>query len=295
MRAVDISSLKERDWIDFSGMSTFARCPRQYYWNYIQHLQADKTALINGSAYHEAKARYYIERKNGLPHEFAKELALAELPPIMALITKEDPKRNLSVAHATMSNYMDLWEHDQCKTIEVEVPFAMELGEALIVGKIDRVGAGAWGTVIEETKTTTIVGTRWPRRAKPNMQIDTYVTAHYVLTGEMPFGGVLDIIPVTDKVGKKGTEPFRIPCPRTEADVESYIEDVQIWWATKKMYKENELWPKNPEVCVPLLGFECSYSLLCSMYPSVKGLESIELPEHYKKEEWFPFPELRED
>lgn len=295
MQLVDIAQTETKDWLDFSLLSMFAKCPKSYYFRALKGItQADESvALLNGKAYHEAKATFYTSLKAGAKHEEAKALAITALIKGMALIKNPDAKRNITNAIEIFNLYCEYWKNDPNETIDVEIGFAIDLIDFLYIGKIDRLCKSIFGLLVEETKTTQIIGNRWQLRGKPNLQIDGYVSAAYIQTGTMPYGATLDVIPITDKPGKKGTEPFRILTTRTEQDVESWLSNIQAWWKHISYCKSMNFFPANTEACIPLLGFTCGYNLLCSKYPNPFKLDTIELPGEYKVEFWSPLDELK--
>jgi len=254
-------------WLDYSTLSMLQRCPRSYFWRMIQGVTTavDGVALINGKPYHEAKAVYLQKTVDGFSHEDAKKEALLALIPIMQEITQDDPKRNLTVAAKTMDFYLDFWKDDAYSPIDVEVGFVVDLINFFYVGRIDSFESSPFGDVVMETKTTTIVGERWQFRGEPNFQIDGYVAGRYITTGKMPYGGVLDVIPIHDK---KLINPFRILAPRSEQNIEHWMEEVQEWFITLQRYKESKMFPRHTEMCIPLVGYSCNYRLLCKMFPT---------------------------
>lgn len=279
---------KGSPWLDYSSLTLLQRCPRAYWWRHRQFVTDAVTgsALINGQAYHESKATYLQSIIDGKSHEEAKRLALEALGPIMFQIQVDDPKRNITVALDTMNYYFDYWVNSNYTPLQVEVGFAVDLGEFFFVGRIDSLEKCSFGEVVMETKTTTIVGERWQFRGDPNLQIDGYVAAQYIITGKMPFGGVLDVIPLHDK---KRIEPFRFLAPRTEMSVETWLSEVTQWYNTLKRYDESGMFPRNTENCNPLVGYSCNFRILCKMFPNAHLMKEIPLPGEYKIEKWQPF------
>lgn len=288
MKRIIIKVPKGMPWLDYSTLSMLQRCPMSYFWRMIQHVTPaeDGAALINGTAYHEAKAVYLQSIMDGIEHDEAKKRALLAAIPIMQKITVDDPKRNLTVAANTLNYYFDFWKDSHYKPLEVEIGFAVDLMNFFYIGRSDSFESCPFGDVVVETKTTTIVGNRWDFRGEPNLQIDGYVAARYITTGKMPWGGVLDVIPIHHQ---KLIPPFRIMAPRNEMNVERWMEEVQEWFITLQRYKESRIFPKNTEMCIPLVGYSCNYRLLCKMFPQPYHMKEIPLPGEFKVEKWAPF------
>lgn len=290
-----ISDLRNNpDWIDYSSLSMFTSCPRKYYWRIVRAVTSsvESAALINGEAYHEAKATY-LKLKSTAGHEAAKEAGLKALIPIMKRIPADaNAKHSVQVAIATMNSYFEHWRDEIYEVIAVEIEGAVDLKNFMYAFRIDAIKRHpAFGLLVEETKSTSIVGDRWAMRGKPNLQIDGYVSSYFIGTGEMPQGAILDIIPVSAKVDKK---PLRFITMREEKDVEDWLDTVQEWWFLVKRCKERNYFPMNTEECTPLVGFSCGFNTLCQLYPHPHKIENLSIPEEYKIEKWAPFDELKE-
>jgi len=267
-----------------------------YFWQSIQKVDTtgEKPALVNGEAYHECKAGYLKMILNGTDHDTAVAAALTLLEPIMARITEPDDKRNITIATQTMYNYFQTHREEVFEVMEVEIPFAIDLNEFLFVGKIDAIkNWPGYGIMIEETKSTSIIGTRWQMRGKPNMQIDGYVAAAFISLGKMPYGALLDVIPVTKDPNKGTNQAFRVITIRNEKDIDLWVQNVRYWWQTKMEYEAKNFFPQNTENCVPLIGFGCPFTTLCEMYPDPHNMDEIKLPAAYEINEWAPFEELK--
>jgi len=316
------SLIKDRAWIDFSSLQNFMQCPRWYYWRSRRNLSTGPSAaLIAGKAVHEAIAKYHECKMADLDEATSRRTALDELPPIMAELTDDDPKRNMSVLIERLINYFNYWERSTDVTMEVEVGFAVDLAQGYIcikcaweggaapsgkicptcggqvepdgpiyVGKIDRVVRTEFGILINETKTTTIVGNRWHLRTKPNMQIDGYVNAYTKLSDTKVAGGRLDGIPLHDKPTSKH-DPFRFITMRSPEELEAWEANARMWYKLLRTCRTADNWPMNTERCFPLTGYSCPYPTLCEMYPAVpKG--DIEIPSEFQVDVWVPWDGL---
>ena len=93
-KQVTIKIPKGAEWLDYSTLTMLQRCPRSYYWRMMQGItdSIDHSALINGTAYHEAKAVYLDCIIAGKDHEEAKREALVAHIPIMQKIKQDDKK-----------------------------------------------------------------------------------------------------------------------------------------------------------------------------------------------------------
>ena len=149
MHIIGSENISNKPWLDYSSLTLLQRCPRSYYWRKKRNLTGGGTAaLINGKAYHEARATYRQSIHDGLDHESAKKKALVAATPIMLEIKEDDPKRNLTVALEVLNSYFDYWKGDSYETIWTEVGFAFDLVNFVVVGKIDEYAISPWGKVV---------------------------------------------------------------------------------------------------------------------------------------------------
>ena len=298
MHKIDIRTrLSETDhWLDFSTLSLFMRCPRQYFWRVRKFIdKADTPALQFGTAIHAALALWHKNKDDREAlHEFMKEVAS---------ITIEDPKRNATVGIEVLQEYFDRWRIESYTTLDTEIGFAIDVASLdiltnkpinfIFIGKIDRYIDGPMGKMVFETKTTTIAGDRWMLRGKPNLQIDGYVAAIYALTGDMPAGGVLDVIHIHDQASKRKSIG-RIITMRDKTDVEKWSRNISHWFSQIKICDDLEFYPMNTECCVPLMGFSCGYLELCNMYPQPPK-DDILLPDSFAIKKWHPYESVVND
>jgi predicted RNA-binding protein len=295
---------KEKMWADNSAMSMMKLCPRKYFLRIEQQITPAETsaALSTGGACHLSKATYLRAKQAGHPHIDCKAVAQLALSKAMLAIPNPDDLRNETVILRVMDGYFERWKDEPYKIGEIEIGFAVDLDNFIFIGLIDATKTlDAYGLLIEETKTTTVIGERWHLRTKPNSQIDGYVSGWYINTGEMPYGAILDVIPIYDETKtKEKTEaamrkkidknkPFRFLTVRSEQDVDNWITNTKEWFSHLCRFKDSGIWPLNTDACAPLVGFTCEYLPVCSKYPSVLDIRSMEVSSIYKREEWEPW------
>lgn len=295
---------KEKAWTDNSSLSMLKLCPRKYFLRIEQQITLTEIsiALSTGAACHLCKATYLKAKVANHPHEDCRAVSMLALSKAMLAIPNPDDLRNETVVSKIMSNYLERWRDEPYITRSVEIGFAVDLDDFIFVGVIDADKyLEAFGCLIEETKTTTVVGERWHLRTKPNSQLDGYVSGWYINTGEMPYGAILDIIPIYDetKTKEKGeaaikkkiakNQPFRFITVRSKQDVDNWIINTKEWFSTLTKYKETKVWPMNTDACAPLVGFTCEYLPICTKYINVADIDSMEISSIYKREEWEPW------
>lgn len=292
----------EREWLDYSTISTFLRCPRRFMWQYIFHLRPSEAneAMTFGSAVHAAIATYrrYILRQDfdGIKRGDAIQEAFKVGSDILkdGGVSGNDPRYTLTSLAEVVSEYLERWSEDYYIPLEIEVPFVVDFGDFVYCGSIDEIAEGTGfirGLMVKEIKTTGIVNDKWQERVKPNLQIDGYVAAVYAMTGTIP-NAFVDVI----YTAKKRKPSQRYTTTRTIDDILSWEENIfNIHEDIKRCY-ERWFFPKNTEMCVPLIGYSCSYRDLCMRHPSVKStkLEDYD-PSGYIIEEWHPLEKYKRE
>lgn len=284
-----------KDWLDYSSLVKFQRCPRAYFWAHIMNIKpsTQPVALINGKAYHEGIAIYHECRKIGMSHLEAIEKGIEAALVIIREITIEDAKRNSSVCESTLRGYFAQWENEFFITKTIETGGAIDLDDFVFIFRIDRIvdmnSSLFKGLGVIETKTTTIMGSKWQKRGKPNLQIEGYMFGASVLLGEDILNGVLDVIHIHDNPSRRET-PFRIITSRSHAELEAWHHNIVKWWGRIKVCKKENFFPMTTENCYPLLGMECEYTSLCAKYPNPHiFVNEIEIPDEYMIDEWKPY------
>lgn len=275
------------DWLDYSTLTNFMSCPRKHYWRMHRHITTKSIALSFGTAFHKALEVWDKQKDD--------EGSIVVFKEHMKSITEEDPKRNLTSGVAALRAYFERWKDEEYKTVDVDVGFAIELTSKFnnsfaFIGKIDRIiDSPTFGLGIMEHKTTTIAGDGWLNRVDPNLQMDGYITALFTLYGKNPFGGVLDIIHIHEKPA------LRKPAMRiikTNWDKEDWVQNICSWYEKINSCDKQEFYPKNTEVCKPIVGFSCNYQELCSMYPNPRIEDEIVIPAKYVIESWHPYEHI---
>lgn len=275
---------QEQEWIDFSTLSSFMKCPRKYYWQTRKNIRVSSSAMTFGKAIHDALASYFVDKNI--------EKALSAFKSIALGITEEDPKRNLTTGEDILLHYFEIWKNESYTTLMTDVPFAIELGKEkpfLYVGKIDRVVESPIGIGIMEHKTSSVAGERWLNRVNPNLQMEGYIAALQTLINKPCFGGVLDIIHIHEKRAQRKLQRVI----KTQYDSENWARNVVVWMNRVRKDNEMNFHPQNTEACAPLFGMTCEYLEMCNVYPYPYSFEEFGVPEKYEIREWHPFEELK--
>jgi hypothetical protein len=283
-----MGTLNGREWLDYSSLVELMRCPRAFQWRCEKHLALPPNIKMRrGSGIHKALSIYYSSTSN----DRAKKALDTYLQTFSAEEMNEPTlKKEIDNGVLALLKYFKRWERETYTTISTEIGFAFDAKEFTYVGVIDRfVDTRQFGRMPLETKST---GSpyNWGLRTKPNLQIEGYMIGIYALTGELPLGGILDVIPVGSRCDK--IEPERYIGMRTKDELDIWLINVQSWWHNLCSYREHKFFPQNTEECIPLVGFQCDYIPLCQKYP--KGVEGEMEPEgEFVYTPWTPYPDLQ--
>jgi putative RecB family exonuclease len=185
-----IKEIFAEDHISYSAIGKYLRCPRSYRFKYLDRAPPETraSALIFGSAIHEALAHFYIELKNEKPEPSHAEVSrvfrdyfrIQMEKPLPVLFGEKESEGGLVDTGVEMLRVFLEKADRPYKVIDVESPFSVELidwetGEVLprLVGIFDAVIQHAnLKFEILEHKTA---AKRWPQnRIENDGQISLY-------------------------------------------------------------------------------------------------------------------------
>ena len=138
--------------LDNSKRSTFASCPKKYYWNYVRHLQPRYGAepLIFGKTYHAMHETYRKLTKEGISHPtkiakaFKYGLEVWEKETAFNYILDPEDFRTFKNCYLAFVSYFETFP-DIIEPIEIEHYFSEPLisvgdYDVSFAGKIDCIG-----------------------------------------------------------------------------------------------------------------------------------------------------------
>ncbi|HRZ15326.1 MAG TPA: PD-(D/E)XK nuclease family protein [Candidatus Omnitrophota bacterium] len=243
--------------INFSKISTYLRCPLQYYFRYVMKIKTPPTApLTFGSAFHKAVEHNYrqkIDSKKDLKtkevqDKFAADFEVGARDTIWQ--PDEDKSKMLDLGVLCVSVYHDdavaqrfdsraISPQVQPSMVEEEFEVNFENMAKPMKGTIDLVDQNI---VIRDTKTT--ARTPGPDEAFKNFQLTTYTLGYKIKTGKMPKGIALDYV-----VKTKAPKVVTLKDQRSEEDIDALLNTIgKVEFAI-----EHELWYPNPHnfMCGP--------------------------------------------
>jgi len=314
-------------YIDNTMISTYRRCPREFYLRHVKHWRPEGTALplVFGLAWHDALDIVWglassglsdIELREAAWERFCETWEAEGLPPSDQLTMEQQEllsPRTPGNAREMLAAYIEERRNQlrRFRILDIEKPFAVPIfntegpGSVLYVGRRDKLfSPPSGGVYVGEHKTTTMYSKRGGFRQSyldsfsPNSQVDGYLFAtnmELAAEGKRVSGVWVDVALV-----HKSERVFKwLPIDRSLAMLDSWLVETRIW--VERILVEIASNKVNGDA-VPLTGFpkntdscfrynkECPYKDLCRMRPDVNKLD--EPPPGFVYDPWSPFDVL---
>ena len=246
-----------------------------------------------GILYHSALELYDKERVKGTDHESAQERAVLE-----ALVRGKDfigdSKRNKETLVRAIVWYLEAFKDDPAKTIvldngqpAVELSFRMEIGlpspdgdSYILCGHLDRlVEMGDEVYVMDHKTTTGTISNYYYKQYSPNNQMSLYTLGSQVVLPKKAAGVIINACQLA-----VGFARFhRGMVHRTQAQLEEWLKDLEMWIASAEKFANEGYWPMNDTACSMYGG--CEFQGICSSDPSVRKLQ---LQGEFEQKHWNP-------
>jgi RecB family exonuclease len=297
----------QHSW-DSSSLSTFLRCPRRYFYNYVCNFRprAESFDLVFGSLVHAALEEYHLERQTR-GHNEAQVLGLQVLLQEAFVNGKywESNSRNKNLWNALRAF---VWHTEQFalepdfrttvlgkKLLAVELPFSFDLDlkvngtPATFCGHLDRMvdtGSGRW--VVDYKTTTKAIGPHYFESYSPSTQLPGYAVAASIVFHEPVQGVIIDGMQIGVDFVRCGRGHILLGKEKSDEWMEnavSWVRSAMEMAVSAKIEPAEDIaayaaknakhWPMNTESC-----FICPFKGVCSSTPSVRGflLESDFVP-----------------
>ena len=288
----EVKEKSERIW-DYTTLDTFLTCRRKYYWMIVRDLRVKRVspALLYGQVVHAALAEFYTK---GLDAALKLIRATYQTPEGEELRTTENMIK-------LMEWYGKVYAHEPFKVLNVEVGFAVPLGEVMYAGRLDALVDWNGGLFVLEHKTTSRLDGNFFKQFKPNMQVDGYTYGASVYTGKKCLGTVInaletwkDVKRVTDKTKRPEDHFARDPNSRTEAEIADFVKQVPLIVHDALNCEQaggslgKDAFYQNKHMCRNF-NFDCPYRDLCLYGENERIIE-----QSYTKEKWVPYKEGEE-
>ena len=222
--------------VSYSAIGKYLRCPRSYRFRYLDRAPPETraSALVFGSALHEALATFYTAHKEKKPEPGHEELVkvfteyfkveLAKPVPVL-FSEKESPEGLLEIGAGMLRAFLEKAERPY-RVVAVEEPFGIEIidwetGEVLpkLVGFFDAVVQDEDGRYrILEHKSA---AKRW---TEDRLRHDQQVTAYGHVAPLVGYGHAAVTIQVLLKTKKPDFETYTPE--RTDEDRRDFLETV---------------------------------------------------------------------
>lgn len=282
--------------LDNTSISMYKDCPRKYYYAIVEGWRPlhASSALDFGTAFHTGVETLHRAKVSGQDHEAAIRSALRAVLPLCKALDFSDPARNPFTLLRAIVWYADHYRDDPLQTVvladgrpALELSFRFELpiqtpGDEsyLYCGHIDRIAKLGNSTYCVDYKTTTsALNDKYFARYSPNAQISGYSYASHILFMQPASGFIIDSI----QLGVNYSRPQRYIAPRTNEQLEEWLENTIHWVKRMEDSAVNNSWPMNEESCTKYGS--CQFREVCNKTP---GVRDNFLASGFKRDRWNP-------
>ena len=237
--------------VSFSDIDDYRRCPLLYRFKHVLQIPVTSTPQMTyGLALHEAVRDYLRRKREG------EKPTLGELQATFRAAWLAEgfisPEHETERFQAGLDSLKRFYEHENGAPAPelVEQRFSFMLGRDRVVGRWDRVDAGAEGATVIDYKSTAIEeGSDKPQRtAQESFQLRLYALAHERMYGSRPASVVLHFL----ETGERGSI----------APTDESVSAVRAWiTSTASRIRERDFAP-NPAKGVRTCR-ECPYHQIC--------------------------------
>jgi len=284
-----IASTKLQFAWDSTSLGALKECPRKYQYSIIEgwRSKSTKVDLEFGIEYHHGIEVYDRVRLQGESHEEAlrfvvKDILTRTWEAEWAAI--DDPNKNRQTLIRSLIWYLEEFQNDNAKTITlangkpaVELSFRMNLDYGplidetpgmgpnyMLCGHIDRLVTFIDQVYVQDHKTTkTTLSPNYFAQFEPDNQMSLYTIASQIVWSTPVKGVMIDAAQIA--VGF--TKFDRSITYRTEAQLEEWLQDLQVWLRQNEEYVRQDHWPMNDKSCRM-----CQFKKICSKDPSVREI-----------------------
>ena len=266
---------KEKEHVSISSLTSFARCPRLYFYQSGCRMKPPGTPIwfTYGTALHEAMPFCIRRDLKGAMSAFMSVWQNGDM--------LDDSKRNTGRALALMEEvvrqhedplYVPIdppegrYELDSSVTMD-EVAFALDIGlEKPFVGKADAVGRHRdTGTIYAiEYKTASRMSAGFLNSFGYNPQTIGYALAMSMMFDEKVDGTIMEVLGVAKTMAKVALHPVQV----REQQYEEFLAWVVLQTSRIKECETLKDFPKDCSACTPYPqfgqdGFDCKFKDFC--------------------------------
>jgi DNA helicase-2/ATP-dependent DNA helicase PcrA len=175
--------------LSHSQVDDYLACPLKYR---LRHLVRVPTpphhALVVGNALHQAVAAWHLGQLRSRPLGEEGVLdAFAAHWSSEGFLSRDHEEARYEAGRGALRRFLSTPTDGERRTIAVERPFQVRLGEDLVRGRYDRVDEGPHGAVITDYKSSDVrEQRRADERARDSLQLQLYALAWEAETGTVP-------------------------------------------------------------------------------------------------------------
>jgi len=294
----------EPEIMDSTAVMTFKTCPRKYLYSMVFGFKPFHTPpyFAFGSAYHlfrELIEKDFMVSNNAFDiNSLTKAIsAVSDYCDKHLVHTGAYPKFEFMTKDRAIKSAMkgyEFWQAEKkagtIKVLAVEQPFRILIPSKvvpngiIIAGRADQVIEAhrrIWG---RDFKTTSQTGPFYVNSLEPNDQFTRYTYAESILQ----FGEIKDsprervqgqYIEVLINSKTIGPEIKVYPTSRTKEQLETWLEEHDIWMEYLMISREKDNWPMNEKSC----NF-CEYRRVCTL--PTESMQMTELKKNFRVEPW---------
>lgn len=282
---------------DSTSLSTFAACPRKYFYSNLQGWTSELRSvhLIFGGHYATALEHFHKHRAAGVSYDDALRMVVRE-----ALVATWDAERGAPQdwMHNTKTRdtlirsivwYLEHYKDDPMQTVilsdgraAVEYSFSVDLSDEYVYcGHIDRLVTYGDAIMVQDQKTTgSSITPRFFENFSPDYQMTGYTWAGQIIFNMPVKGVVIDAAYVA--VGF--TDFARQPITRSERQLEEFRLEALHYIGLAKQCHESGYYPMNRTACGNYGG--CEFRRVCSAVPGIR--ENLLNGNFKKRDRWDP-------
>jgi hypothetical protein len=275
---------------DSTSLGLLKSCPWKYYLAMIEGWESRRraTPLTYGIWFHEAAELYHKLRAQEHDHDEAVESVIKDALCKSGVRDAEgtfipwesdDNRRTRFTLVRAVVWYLETYRDDSLITLlrtdgkpAVELSFRIPIQlhtpdgfDYLLCGHLDRVAYLDGHLYVTDYKTSgNGLGSRFFDNFSPSNQMSMYTFAGNIIFNRPLAGVIVDGIQCAVGFARFG----RGFAPRTQNQIEEWLEDTMQWIKIAEHYAATQHWPMNDTACSMYGG--CSFRGTCSKDPSVR-------------------------
>lgn len=290
---------------DSTSLGLFKECPRKYYYTMIEGWRSKKQSahLTFGIAFHGALELYdklRLQERKGHSESVLEAVKFCFISTATnngdgtaSPWTTDLSNKNLRTLVRTVVWYLEHFREDPAQTVvlsngkpAVELSFKFDPGVRkghLLAGHLDRLVTFADRHYVMDRKTTGgALSSHYFAQYSPDNQMTLYTLAGQVVYGFPTSGVIIDAA----QVQVQSTRYARGITHRTTAQLEEWLEELNLWLTLAEQYVEARKWPMNEKSCGAFGG--CVFRDICGRDPKVR--HSF-LASDFESHQWDPTKE----